>query len=65
MTLQDLQKHISSHQILLAKQWKRLILFNINFKNNENKLLSLACGCKNDIGILNKFDVNGVFMERS
>ena len=28
--------------------------------NNENKFLSLAYGCKNDIADLNKFDANGV-----
>ena len=37
-----------------------LNLFNISFNNNENKFLSLAYGCRNDVAVLNKFDVNGV-----
>ena len=35
-------------------------MFNINFNNSENKFLSLAYGCRNDVAVLNKFDVNGV-----
>ena len=34
--------------------------FNINFNNNENKFLSLAYGCRNDVVVLDKFDTNGV-----
>ena len=37
-----------------------LNLFNINFNNNENKFLSLAYKCRNDVAVLNKFDANGV-----
>ena len=37
-----------------------LNLFNINFNNNGNKFLSLACGCRNDNAVLSKFDANGV-----
>ena len=32
----------------------------ISCDNNENKFLSLAYWCKNDIADLNKFDANGV-----
>ena len=35
-------------------------LFNINFNNSENKFLSLAYRCRNDVALLNKFDGNGV-----
>ena len=35
-------------------------LFNINFNNNENKFLTLAYGCRNDVTVLNKFYPNGV-----
>ena len=32
---------------------------NIDFNDNENKFLSLAFGCRNDVAVLNKFDKNG------
>ena len=35
-------------------------LFKINFNNNENKFLSLAYGCRNNVAVLNKFNANGV-----
>ena len=35
-------------------------LFNINFNNNKNKLLSLAYGCRNDVAVLDKFGANGI-----
>ena len=41
------------------KRVETLNLFNINFNNNE---ISLACGCRNDVAVLNKFDANGVFI---
>ena len=37
-----------------------LNLFNINFNKNENKLLSLPYGRRNDVAVLNKFYANGV-----
>ena len=37
-----------------------LNLFNINFNNNEAKYLNLVYRCRNDVGVLNKFDANGV-----
>ena len=37
-----------------------LNFFNINFNNDENKFLSLAYGCRNDVAILDKFNTNGV-----
>ena len=37
-----------------------LNLFNINFSNNENKFLSLAYGCRNDVALWDKFDANRV-----
>ena len=37
-----------------------LNFFNTDFNNNENKILSLACGCRNNVVILHKFDANGV-----
>ena len=44
------------------KRVETLNLFNINFNSNENKFLSLACGCRNDVTVLNKFDANEVFI---
>ena len=35
-------------------------LLNTNFNSNENMFLSLAFGCRNDVVVFNKFDVNGV-----
>ena len=43
-----------------SKIIETLNIFNINFNNNENKFLSLAYGCRNDVALLNKFDANGV-----
>ena len=37
-----------------------LNLFNINFNKNENKLLSLPYGRRNDFAVLNKFYANEV-----
>ena len=37
-----------------------LNFFNIDFNNNENKILSLACRCRNNVAILDKFNANGV-----
>ena len=37
-----------------------LNLFNLNLNNKENKVLSLGYGCRNDVAVLDKFDVNGV-----
>ena len=37
-----------------------LNFFNINFNNDENKILSLAYGCVNNVSILGKIDSNGV-----
>ena len=37
-----------------------LNLFNIKFNKNENKFLSLAYGCRNDVPVLNNFDAIGV-----
>ena len=37
-----------------------LNVFNFNFNNNENKFLSLAYVCRNDLAVLKKFDANGV-----
>ena len=39
-----------------SKIIKTFNFFNINFNNNENKFLSLAYGCRNDVALLNKFD---------
>ena len=37
-----------------------LNFFNINFNNNnENKFLSLAYACRNNVPVLDKFDANG------
>ena len=44
----------------ICKIIETLILFNINFNNNENRFLSLAYGCRNDVNILEKFNTNGV-----
>ena len=45
------------------KTIEMLNLFNIDFNNNETKFSSLACGCKNDVAVLDKFDTNGVSRE--
>ena len=37
-----------------------LNFFNINFNDNENKFLSLAHGCRNNVAILDKVDANEV-----
>ena len=37
-----------------------LNFFNITFNKNEDKLLSLAYGCRNNVAILDKVDANGV-----
>ena len=37
-----------------------LNFFNFNFNNDEDKFLSLAHWCRNNIAILDKFDANGV-----
>ena len=37
-----------------------LNFFNIDFNNNENKFLSFAYECRNNVSILDKFDANGV-----
>ena len=33
---------------------------NINFNNDENKVLSLVYGCRNNVSVLDNFDANGV-----
>ena len=43
------------------KTIEMLNLFNIDF--NKTKFSSLACGCKNDVAVLDKFDANGVSRE--
>ena len=37
-----------------------LRFFNINFNNSEDKFLSFAYGCRNNLAVLDKFDTNGV-----
>ena len=32
----------------------------MNFNNNNNKFLSLAYGCQDNIDIIRKFDINGI-----
>ena len=39
-------------------------LININFNENENKFISLAYGCRNDVAVSDKFDTNGVCLFR-
>ena len=43
-----------------SKIIETLNVFNIKFNSNENKFLSLAYRCRNDVALLNKFDGNGV-----
>ena len=43
-----------------CKITETLIFFNIHFKNNQNKFLSLAYGCRNEVAVVDKFDANGV-----
>ena len=47
-----------SRQILPKNNGKVLKYFNISFDNNENKFLSIASRCRNDVVILVKFHVN-------
>ena len=37
-----------------------LKFFNINFNKSEDKSLSLAYRCRNNLAVLHKFDTNGV-----
>ena len=37
-----------------------LNFFNINFNSSEDKLLSLAYRCRNNVAVLDKSDTNGV-----
>ena len=39
-----------------------MILFNINFNNNEHEFLSSAHRWRNDVAVLNEIDANGVFI---
>ena len=34
--------------------------FNENFNSNDDKLLTLAYGCQDDIAIIWKFNINGI-----
>ena len=43
-----------------SKVIETLNFIKINFKNNENKFLSLAYRCKNDDAVLSRFDGNEV-----
>ena len=43
-----------------SKVIQTLNFIKINFKNNENKFLSLAYRCKNDDAVLSRFDGNEV-----
>ena len=43
-----------------CKTTETLRFFKIGFNNNENKLLSLACRCRNDVAVLTRFEANGV-----
>ena len=39
-------------------------MININFNENENKFISLAYGCRNDVAVSDKSDTNGVCLFR-
>ena len=43
-----------------SKTTEALSFYNISFRNNENKILSLADRCKNDVAILIIIDANGL-----
>ena len=43
-----------------CKLIESLNFFNIHFNNNQNKFLSLAYGCRNEVAVVDKFDTNGV-----
>ena len=43
-----------------SKRIETFNVFNIDFNITENKVLSLACGCRNDVAVLSKFDANRV-----
>ena len=39
-----------------------LKFFNIKLKNNKDKFLVLASGCKNDVVVVDKLDTNRIFI---
>ena len=43
-----------------CKIFQTLIFLDIGFNNNEDKLLHLAYGYRENVAVLDKFDVNGV-----
>ena len=55
---------LTERQISLSDSTCRIVetlkLFNINFNNSEDKFLSLAYGCRNNLVVLDKFDTNRV-----
>ena len=60
MTVQYLRRQKSTCQILLARYSKHWFFLDIGFNNNEDKLLHLAYGHRENVAVLDKFDVNGV-----
>ena len=55
---------LTERQISLSDSTCRIVetlkLLNINFNNSEDKFLSLAYGCRNNLVVLDKFDTNRV-----
>ena len=59
----DITEFIETQINLSDFTWKTikvLNFFSINFKNNKTKILILAYGCRNDVGVLDQFDANGL-----
>ena len=54
---------LTETQISLSDSTCRIVetlnFFNINFNNSEDKFLSLAYGCRNNVAVLDKFYTNG------
>ena len=62
--LKSLSKHVddivSDDRITNCKIIETMRFFKITYNSNENKFLSFAYGCTNDVAVLDKFDANGV-----
>ena len=69
--VRSLSKHVddivTETQISLSDSTCRLVqtlsFFNLNFKNSENKFLSLAYGYRNNVAVLDKSDGSGISID--
>ena len=60
------QNDFTETQIKPSESTRKIIeslnFLDINFNNNEKKVLGLAYGCRNDVNLVNKFDANGIYI---